>query len=50
MPVVSCCKACDCPSDDLYEINGWLICSACVRTRHFWEMLREDWASVSTPA
>jgi hypothetical protein len=39
------CNACGCESDDLYEINGWSICSACARTRRFWEMLRESFAA-----
>lgn len=38
------CLACSRFSDDLYEINGWLICFSCVRTRKFWEMLRESFA------
>ena len=38
------CRACSRHSDDLYEINGWLVCFSCVRTQRFWEMLRESWA------
>lgn len=41
------CHACDRQSDDLYEINGWHVCFDCVRTRRFWEMLRESWAATS---
>jgi hypothetical protein len=43
--MVRSCRACSSPSDDLYEINGWLICFSCVRTRNFWEMLRESWSA-----
>lgn len=39
------CSSCGQESDDLYEINGWQICSACARTRRFWEMLRESFAA-----
>ena len=39
------CHACSRPSDDLYEVNGWLVCFSCVRTRKFWEMLRESWSA-----
>ena len=39
------CSACECESDDLYEINGWLICFGCVRTPRFWEMLRDSWTA-----
>ena len=41
------CRACSGLSDDLYEVNGWLICFSCVRTRKFWEMLRDSWAYTS---
>ncbi len=45
------CRACSQPSDDLYPINGWLVCYACVRTRAFWEMLRDSWSpSAVTPS
>ena len=49
-PLMRRCRACERQSDDLYEINGWVICFSCVRTRHFWEMLRDSWTADATPA
>jgi len=43
--MMRCCRACSRHTDDIYEINGWLICFGCVRTPRFWEMLRESWAA-----
>jgi len=39
------CRACSRHTDDIYEINGWLICFGCVRTPRFWEMLRDSWTA-----
>ena len=47
-PIVSECKTCGRQTDDLYPINGWLVCYNCVRGRPFWELLRASCAAESS--